>query len=325
MPAIEPSKEGIFSNPVYGARSVEDQKRGLFANPPTTTQLGGFNSAPADPSQSRLNLAGLVAGGFKKITNGISSLLGGGLNGTGLGNSESNISYGNASNTNSYDWRVRISASQSSGVLYWDSNPGILQALLETDGVIFPYVPSVTVTHAAKYNSQALTHSNYQNYFYESSEVSQIQISGDFTVQNTTEALYLLAVIQFFRASTKMFYGQSEQYQGSPPPIVYLDGYGQHYLPHVPCVVTQFTHTMPQDVDYIEYATPYVDTSGYTYDNLGNPVAPTNSGANEAVRTRVPTASTVSVTLQPVYSRKKQREFNYSAFSRGDLIKGGYL
>jgi len=58
--------------------------------------------------------------------------------------------------------------------------------------------------------------------------------------------------LYFFRAATKMFYGNSGTYQGAPPPIVYLDGYGAHYLPHVPCLLTQFSHTMPNDVDYIE-------------------------------------------------------------------------
>ena len=282
----------------------------------------GAAASAGNPSQARLGVAGLVSGGFKKITGGISDFF---SRRTETGNSQNNITFGTSPGTNPYDWRVRISVSQTAGILYWDPSPGILQPLLSTDGVIFPYVPSVTVSHSAKYGSQPLTHTNYQNYFYESSEVSQIQISGDFTVQNTNEALYLLAALYFFRASTKMFYGQSEKFQGSPPPVVYLDGYGQHYLPHVPCVVTQFSHTMPADVDYIEYSTPYVDSSGTTYDNYGNPVANSSTGSSGPIRTRVPTASTISVTLQPVYSRTKQREFNYSAFARGELINGGYL
>jgi hypothetical protein len=45
--------------------------------------------------------------------------------------------------------------------------------------------------------------------------------------------------------------------------------------------------------------------------------------------TRVPTASQFQVTLQPVYSRTAQRNFDYAAFAKGDLISkagsGGYL
>jgi hypothetical protein len=196
------------------------------------------------------------------------------------------------------DWRVRVSVASAAKVLYNSSNPGILSPLRPTDGVIFPYVPSVTVAYAARYSSQPLTHSNYNNFFYEGSEVQTINIVADFTVQNTDEASYFLAALYFFRAATKMFYGNSGEYQGSPPPIVYLDGYGQHYLPHVPCVVQQFSHTMPADVDYIETMYP--------------------SGALN----RVPTSSQFTLALQPVYSRSTQANFSYDSFASGDLILG---
>ncbi len=320
MPVVNSGVEGQTWN--ITTRSADEI---AWQNAHPYQQYPGAGAVPSssNPSQTRLNVAGLISGGFKKITNGVGSFFSGLTQGNN--NTQNNVTFGTKSGQNPYDWRVRVSVSQASGILYWDPSPGVLQPLLSTDGVIFPYVPTVTVSHTAKYNSQPLTHSNYANHFYESSEVNQIQIAGDFTVQNTNEALYLIAVLYFFRATTKMFYGQSEKFQGSPPPIVYLDGYGQHYLPHVPCVVTQFSHTMPQDVDYIEYATPYVDSSGTTYDNYGNPVARSNTGSVESVRTRIPTASTITISLQPVYSRKKQAEFNYSSFARGELISGGYL
>ena len=61
---------------------------------------------------------------------------------------------------------------------------------------------------------------------------------------------YLLAVIHFFRTVTKMFYGQDPQ-AGTPPPVVFLSGLGQYQFNKHPCVVSQFTYSLPKDVDYI--------------------------------------------------------------------------
>lgn len=259
-----------------------------------------------------------------------------------------------ASDDSGNDWRVKISINPSSKILYWDPNttgnvPGLLAPLKITDGFIFPYVPQVTVSHSANYASVPLTHSNYAQYFYESSSVASISISGDFTVQNLDEAKYFLAAVYFFRACTKMFYGMSGEYQGSPPPIVYLDGFGQHYLPHVPCVITNFSHTMPGDVDYMEVNTPQSVTTTKTSSTLrqqqgalGSITLPsvrgTNAGSEILTQTintafnRVPTSSTFSLTLQPIISRTQAISFDYQQFARGgqipgkgSLFPGGYL
>jgi len=291
MPTVENSKIGIFSTPTYAVS-------------------GPTQSGPGSPSADRLAKAGLLPTPEKPGT----------------------VGFTNATN----DWRLRISVSAESGILYRDPNPGLLKPLIATDGVIFPYVPQVTVAYAARYGSQQLTHTNYTNYFYEASEVQSIQISGDFTVQNDFDAQYFLAVLYFFRASTKMFYGNSGTYQGAPPPMVYLDGYGSHYLPHVPCIITQFSHTMPNDVDYVETqvrkkglttnidsATKRTLTAEEAAQKKGVGVITTESV--DITKTRLPTSSQISLTLQPIYSRTRQRSFDYNAFARGDLLSKGFL
>lgn len=269
-------------------KSVEEQKIGLFSTPVYGNAGLGDNSTAADPAGNRLAAAGMVTGG--DINKGKTNISTSAINfgGTGSGGS------GAASN----DWRVRVSISPNAKILYNSPNPGILTPLIGTNGVVFPYVPTVAVSYAARYSSQPLTHSNYSNYFYEGSEVQAISITADITVQNAEEAAYFLAIQYFFRAATKMFFGDSGAYQGAPPPIVYLDGFGAHYLPHVSCVVQQFSHTMPAEVDYIEC-------------NRGGQID------------RVPTASQITVSLQPVISRSNQKKFNYDSFARGDLILGG--
>jgi len=324
---VEEQKVGLFANPVYSTA-------GLGNNPPASETPKTSVSGPGDAESSRRAVAGLEKGGTA---------------GGSAKPSVDVVKFNSGTDALDNDWRVRISVHPSSKILYYaESDPGVVGKLRDTDGFIFPYVPQVTVTHGANYGSVPLTHSNYQNFFYESSQVASISITGDFTVQNTTEAQYFLAGIYFFRAATKMFYGIGEQYQGSPPPIVYLDGYGAHYLPHIPCVVTSFSHTMGQDVDYMEVAVSRPGTTSApasTAATAGSGAGTAadysawmkSQGGQSAARqataqsyiTRVPTASQFQVTLQPVYSRTAQRNFDYAAFAKGDLISkagsGGYL
>jgi hypothetical protein len=138
--------------------------------------------------------------------------------------------------------------------------------------------------------------------------VQPITISGDFTVQNISEGQYLLATIYFFRSLTKMFFGM-DALAGNPPPIVYLNGFGQYYLPNVPCVITAFSHTMPADVDYMDIPEPAAQLgTSTTYPDI-------------LQSTRLPTSSAISVTLQPVYSRYAQSQgFSLNDFAAGRLI-----
>lgn len=209
------------------------------------------------------------------------------------------------------DWRLRVSLQPSlAQYFYNDPQNAILNRLRETSGVIFPYTPQVQVTHTARYNPSLLTHSNYASHFYEGSEVQSININADFTVQNIQEGQYLLAVIHFFRTVTKMFYGR-DPLAGAPPPLVFLNGYGTVYFPNVSCVVTQFTHTMPSDSDYVEIPVG-IDLAGIA----GNTVNMTN-----VPTVRLPVASQLSVNLQPVYSRTNVvQNFSLQSFARGQFV-----
>tara|TARA_R110002126_G_scaffold150477_1_gene296756 strand:- start:1842 stop:2423 length:582 start_codon:yes stop_codon:yes gene_type:complete len=193
-----------------------------------------------------------------------------------------------------------------------------MSPLLPTDGVIFPFTPSISVSHTTNYGAQALTHTNYASYYYQSSQVSDMQVSGEFSVQNSSDASYLLAAIYFFRAAGKMFYGDSGAYQGSPPPILYLNGYGKHYFPNVPCVLTSFTHSLPNDVDYIDTRTIVSPGQQRNSNLLGNMLG-------QGGTTRVPTNSTITLGLQPVYSRTSQTKFDHQKFASGGQLTKGFI
>jgi hypothetical protein len=272
------------------------------ANDPTTvpgSRTGGGildNALNAlDPAKVRTKIAGLLPGGISSVFDKSSTP-----------SVAINSNTGKTSTIASTDWRVKIGLPANSGIFYNDPSNQLLAILKRTNGAVFPYTPSITVTNNARYQEQALTHSNYKNYFYEGSDVAAINITGDFAVQNVDDGLYLLAVIYFFRSVTKMFFGGNDGLTGNPPPVVYLDGYGDFYFPHVSCIVTSFQHTMPADVDYLEV--PYTNINS-------------NTSAPETLIARLPTTSQISVTVQPIYSRNFiHNSMNLRDFSNGKLL-----
>jgi hypothetical protein len=250
--------------------------------------------------------------------------------------------------SNNGDWRVRIRLAPQSKYLYNAPQPGILQPLTVTDGVIFPYTPTISTAYKANYSPYDLTHSNYRGYFYSNSNVDPITVTGIFTAQDTSEANYLLAVIHFFRSATKMFYGQDAE-RGAPPPMVYLTGLGEYQFNEHSCLIQNFTYSLPNDVDYIRAGSPgnqgvnlttrrdrqTVATNGVfgslnrlaaaflTKGAISGPPSPPTLGLNRP--TYVPTKLEISVTLLPVQSRQQvSKQFSVKEFANGNLLRGGF-
>ena len=257
----------------------------------------------------------------------------------------------------SADWRVRLQLAPGANYLYKSDQPGILAPLYDTDGVIFPYTPSIETSYNANYEMYDLTHSNFRGYFYKNSRVNDINIRATFTAQDTQEAAYLLSVIHFFRSVTKMFYGAKDAYRGAPPPLTYLSGLGAYQFNNHPCVVSQFNYSLPPDVDYIRalapnnYGTNLLTQRARTGATAGSPLMasamrllgtltkppvgatatpPTPSMINQNVNntsqaTYVPTKIELSITLLPINTRSQvSTQFNMKEFASGALVKGGF-
>jgi hypothetical protein len=143
--------------------------------------------------------------------------------------------------------------------------------------------------------------------------------------------------------------------------MVFLDGYGSHYFPHVPCVISSFQHVLGSEVDYIQVpiTTTTLEEVNVMNDNtnIGHvqlsaeeqkyvpsllQSQPSNQSPaqqltkmqfqNITTNTRVPTTSTITITLKPVYSRKGLHErFNLNKFAAGTLLQdknkgfGGFI
>ncbi len=260
-----------------------------------------------DPSSARLAAAGISPGAVAPAAGAVGSIF--------------NLNFLSSSGTAippEQDWRVRISMAPATANFFYSATNPLTGPLAQTNGVVFPYTPQIIVSHQARWNPTTVTHSNYNSYFYEGSEVGSITISAEFTVQNIQEGQYLMAAIHFFRSCTKMFFGQSP-IAGTPPPVVYLDGYGQAYFPRVPCVVQSFNHTMPDGVDYISVPVG-LDLSALNIAGAAFNV----SGV--AVPQRLPTTSSLSVVLQPIYSKNNiQNNFTLEKFTTGALLGNGFI
>ena len=254
------------------------------------------------------------------------------------------------------DWRVKLKLAPGATYLYKDTDAknGILAPLAASNGVVFPYMPTIQTSYNANYDQTDLTHSNYRGQFYKSSYVGDIQISGEFTAQDTAEANYLLAVIHFFRSVTKMFYGAKDSFRGTPPPLVYLIGLGQYQFNNQPCVVRTFNYSMPNNVDYIRtkpnnYNVNLNDRQTKTQtgtnpitaviDRLRNAALPKGALPNVPSQTLlnlqsvnnidnatyVPTRCEISITLMPIQTRNQQSTlFNMKDYASGQLLKGGF-
>ena len=173
------------------------------------------------------------------------------------------------------DWRVRIAAPFDYGI------------------VVFPVLPTMTLSHKATYKEDGLVHTNYQFLSYKNSSPDDIQITCDWPVETPEDAADWLQMILIGRSLTKMFYGASANL-GNPPPICTLKGYGSEssggiILPDVPVVVKSFSFDLKDDVNYIEVE-----------------------------KNLVPRLSTVTFTCTIIYNRNSQRAFNWDDYRNGE-------
>jgi hypothetical protein len=247
------------------------------------------------------------------------------------------------------DWRVKLSLGPGADYLYKvpAGEAGILNPLQDTGGVIFPYTPSIQINYGANYESPDVAQTNYKIYQYKNSSVDNIQITCDFTAQDTTEAEYLMAVIHFLRSVTKMFYGQDQlPRNGTPPPLCYLSGLGAFQFDNHPLVITNFTYTLPNDVDYIRAGSSLqsagVNLSSYQFkvntsvlSNVrrnsaglapgGGVKEPQFQNLSNTKATYVPTKMQISISCLPIVTRYDiSQRFSLNKYGTGELLNAKY-
>ena len=190
----------------------------------------------------------------------------------------------------STDWRVRLSVPD----IFASSL--VLQPLLDNGRqLIFPYTPQISISGSASYEETAVTHQNYQFQNFATSKTEQIQIVAPFYVEDVEQAKYWLAATHFLRSASKMFSGEDPN-AGNPPPILKLNGYGNYVFKDVPVIIKQFTVELGQ--------TDYINIAGQTW---------------------VPVKSSITLGLQPIYSKAAARDFSLLNFVNGYYVNSGYV
>lgn len=264
-------------------------------------------------------------------------------------------------NTYDNDWRVRLSMAKWTA---FKSSP-VLKPLVDSGGLIFPYTPSIGIQSGATYNAVKPTHSNYAFQAYQNSDPGSISITAPMYVEDTTQGLYWVAMVHYLRSLTKMFTGNDPK-AGNPPPVIFLNGYGQYVFKNVPVVVTKMSVKLDEKADYI--SVPVLGSAagdiagtadalgglsgavgGAFGDAFGGAVSTATTaissiaggvgqvagllgsfgigGSIDAGTAHVPTKSSFSVTLQPVYSRNSARKFSLDRFVTGGYVNNpfGYI
>jgi hypothetical protein len=302
-------------------------------------------------------IIGAVGGVAKNIGQSISSLDPSNIRKTiagftnfnlGRGNGTSISFVGDITGANSpSDWRVYLIDRDGYLVNQFEA----FQPLKETsNGIVFPYTPSISMSYRAQYENIQGVQTNYPVPTYQNSMVDTITVRGTFSANSRKEAQYLLSVLHFLRSATKSRFGSDPQ-AGTPPPILYLRGYGEGMFNDVPVVVTQAGYTLPADVDYIDIGSPVskavLDAQDQsltvTRDDEGN-ILPGSDAADAArvsarlnlesgvldsdslfKKTKVPTEIDIDLQLQVIYKRSDMASLNSRDFFSGDLVKKGFL
>jgi hypothetical protein len=269
--------------------------------------------------------------------------------GEAIGDIESAIASFGGDGSNANDWRVRLSLSNWSS---FRSSP-VLKPLKDAGGLIFPYTPTIGISSGASYSPISTVHTNYTFQAYKSSEPGSINIIAPMYVEDPEQGLYWIAMVHYLRSLTKMFSGADPK-AGNPPPVIMLNGYGNYVFKNVPVVVKKMSVSLNAECDYIGVEVfgsaageiqGITDSIGGLSDSLGS-VLPGLGGVTGAVSsiaggvgqvagllgtfgiggktsggiTRVPTKSSFTIDLQPVYSRDSVRKFSLDRF-----VTGGYL
>jgi len=203
------------------------------------------------------------------------------------------------------DWRVRLSLPPNI------AKEPLFKPLDETNGLVFPYTPTILIQHSANYDAMQPTHSNYPFPQYQNSQIDDIVITGDFFCENAVDAQYWAATLHYLRTVTKMAYGQSTN-AGAPPPIVFLNGYGDFVFPNVPVIIKTFSIDLPSDVDYIK-----TQIDGTVQKTVTTTLG---SGVKQGW---APVQSQVMVTVSPIYSRARTSQFSLDTFVKGGYLKNG--
>jgi len=292
-------KQGIDGISKINVSELVDKGKDILNN------AQGFLNTQADfLGKSAEGVTSALFGKLKRTKNTLSKFTDGKLDINKKATAVYTTGNGKTQGPEDLDWRVSLSIPDSVKRVMKDSKT-LLHPLNSTGGkLVFPYTPTVLVGHSAQWNPMQPVHTNYPFYAYENSRVDQLTITADFYVQNEQEAEYWVAAVHYLRTMTKMAYGKSAN-RGQPPPVVYLNGYGDFTFKNVPVIINNFQFDLKREIDYISTKLPQ------TADSQG-----------VGAYAWAPTESLLTIGVTPQYSRTKQTQFNLEEYIKNGGTTG---
>jgi hypothetical protein len=223
---------------------------------------------------------------------------------------------------------------------------GLLAPLRETNGMVFPYQPTITYSQDVNYTTIDMVHTNQEFYAYTRTNAVKMTVSGQFTVQNQTEGVYSMACIHFLRTVTKMWFGQGAR-AGTPPPVLLFDAYGTYMFNQLPVIVTNFSIGLTNDVDYVAVDLANTSAPGNSnklFDEVGslltrtpqinafersqnltyyNTTTQRKNLTSSAGYVWLPAVFTIDVSITVQNTPSRLRQFDLDKFKTGALLRGG--
>jgi len=232
----------------------------------------------------------------------------------------------------------------------------IMNPLYDSNGIVFPYTPTITSQFSAEYGQYSPVHSIMDFYAYQRTPAPQFMILGTFTAQNQKEARYCIAVIHFFRTITKMYFGE-DTFEGQnipiglAPPVLLLNGYGNYMFNNLPVIITNYTIELLNNVDYVKvrvggpqaaanatgltqaerqlredtrYFSNSWGESAKILAELDADAAAKRKAANTAQQggtAYIPSMFSITATAVVQHTPRQTRKFNMESFRRGKLLQ----
>jgi hypothetical protein len=247
----------------------------------------------------------------------------------------------NLINGTNNDSRIRLAAYNPDEVY---GNSPIMAPIKNTNGMMFPYTPTITYTQQVNYMDLGLVHSNTDYQAYTRTPSTKINLNGKFTVQSQKEGLYALAVIHFLRTASKSHFGEKDPVAGLPPPVLKLSGYGNYMFNYLNCILTDHSWTFDEGTDLMDInvsASPLSSLAsagvGALIGGAGSAISSSLGGlasglAGSAINSllgvtgggaRIPVVFNISCSLTVIQTPSRMRQtFNFSDFANGQLMTG---
>lgn len=166
--------------------------------------------------------------------------------------------------------------------------------------VEFLNMPTIQETRDVQYKPADIAHHPGEILKYVNTGARSWTIAVKLTSRNISEATLNLNYINVIRSWMMPFYGTGnsdpnlQQYLGAPPPILTLSAYGAQMIGPVPCVLTNYSWTFPNDCDYI----PAGDPAEYS---------------------PFPVILDINLTLKESFSPAEYSSFDLSSYKEGNM------